>query len=318
MNNESVPLSLEEANEAFQLASSPKALAAQFVGTVCSLLVVYVFAVAGVSVLDTYSLPGLSLFALGGLLGYPVLAASLLASTAMGGGREPLGIRDLFGSLRPRMLRVLICSFGCALASVALCIPHLVLIWLGTVGDAGEVLYAVFFVPLLVLTAVQLLLLFVGLFIVPQFLAVEEGRVTAMFETFRGMLLVGWRRLVCRHLVAIALSCLLALPFLLAVNASVGLLSFLTVVVKGAPGAAGPAAACGPASPELLAAALSTCPVSLQANEFARFLTGVALVFAYSIPLTIGVLFQSASGVLALRAISEGSTFEDYAPPSTE
>jgi len=316
MNNESMPLSLEETSEAFQLASSPKALALQFVGTVSALLIVYVFAVAGASLLDSYSLPGLSLFALGGLLGYPVLAASLLASTAARGGREPLGVRDLFGSLRPRMVRVLICSFGCALVSAALCIPHLILIWLGTVGDAGEVLYAIFFAPLLVLTAAQILLLFAGLFVIPQFLAVEEGSVTAMFDTFRGMLLAGWRELVYRHLVAIALSCLLALPFLLAVLAGIGLLSFLSVAVGGTPGQG--AAAARSAFPELLTTAVSTCPISLQTNGFARFLTGVALVFAYSIPLTVGVLFQSASGALALRAIGDGSKFEDYAPPSTD
>jgi hypothetical protein len=190
------------------------------------------------------------------------------------------------------------------------------------VGYTGEVLFAIFLAPLILLTVFQLLVLFVGLFVVPQLLAVQEGSFSEMLDVSREMISVGWRSLMARHFVALVISLLLALPVWAAIDASVGLVGFLSAAIIGMPEAA--SAPSQPAAPHpgasLVAFPLFLTRVSAfssvwsQFNGFARFLMGLAVAFAYSLPLSVALLFQSISGALALRSVSAKSKHEAAAP----
>jgi hypothetical protein len=318
-------VSIEAIGQAFQLAFAGRAVGVQFAGTFCALAVYSVFSALGMAVLSSYSLLGFSLMALAVLLSYPLLAVSLLVSAAVQAERGPFELRRLLGALRRRLLKALIGSFFCALVCVALCVPHLVLISVGKVGDAGEVIFAIFLAPLILLTVFQFLVLYAGLFVVPQLLAVQEGSLSEMLDVSREMLAAGWRSLLARHFVALVIALLLALPVWAAVDAGIGMVGFLSAAIIGSPEAApAPSQPATPhpgasqvAFPLFLTRVSAFSAVWSQFNGFARFLMGLAVAFAYSLPLTVALLFQSISGALALRAVTVNAK-QGAATPTSE
>ena len=317
MNEQPQTISLADFSRALSLATRWGPAKIQFLGTIGAVTVLYVFVAIGSCFLqdDTTALTLLST-ALGIVAAYPLLAASILVSTIVQRDDSPLAIWSLFDSLRVRIVRVIACSAVVAAACVLVTVAPIILISIGNVGEVGELLYSAFLIPLLILTLAQLLVLFAGLFVLPQFLADEEGSLREALRRLKETVALGWRDLLLRHALAIVCSCLLALPFMLAIDAAVGILGALTAAIKSAP------LETREAPPLLLAIAAGQLsdfsPVWLRFQTFAQFLAGLAGVFALSIPLTVAILYQSATGGLALKAIELEDEDADYSEPDAE
>ncbi|MDA0839674.1 MAG: hypothetical protein O3B01_00340 [Planctomycetota bacterium] len=304
-------VSVKEINESVQLTFQPGALVAQYVGTFAALVLCLLFGVPSLYFLPT----GLLLLTVGFALAYIVLGAAILISSSIQRQQGPIDLRPLLQSLKARLIRSLLYGLGCVITILLLGIPLLTLIFIGDVEAGGQLLLSIFMIPLLVLIIAQVLIGFFGLFVLPQFLASEYGRRADQFQAFREMLSVGWYHLSIRHAVSSILALALALPFWLIVDFSVKLLGFLTAsAIKISPEQQVQFDLLPPVL-RLIFEHLTLFPhVWLNFSISAQVFAVLAAAFVYAIPLTVAILFQSASGLQALRAISFDREYFDYPP----
>ena len=304
-------VSLKEINESLQLTFQPRALAAQFVGTFASLMLFFHFAVPSLYLLPIGLLP----LTIGFALAYVSMGAAIMISSSIQRQQGPIDLRPLLQSLKARLVRSLLYGLACVGTILLLGIPLLTLIFIGDVEAGGQLLLSIFMIPLLVLIIAQILVGFFGLFVMPQFLASEYGRRSDQFQAIKEMLGVGWLRLSIRHAVSSILALTLAVPFWLIVDFSVKLLGFLTAsAIKFSPEQQAQFELLPPAL-RLIFEHLTLFPhVWLNFSISAQVFAGLAAAFVYAIPLTVAILFQSSSGMQALRAISFDREYFDYPP----
>lgn len=306
--------------EAIHMTFHGRIMAIQFVGTFLGLAIFYT--ALSIAFVMKNLMVGACIISLGLLLGYPLIALTLLATATLQTSVHTESLRQIAAAIYPKAVRTLIFSLLCAGLTVFLAIPQSVLLKIGTAGDAGQVLLALFLIPLLGLTLLQMVILFFGLFVIPQLIATEEGDSVELFQIFKEILVYGGRKLAARHTVGIIVSILFAFPFWLAIDFSAGILGAMTTSLVGKiPSAASSPAPSEVTSPSLVLPLLSQrvsafSPVWLQFNNVALYFTGLAVTFAFAIPLTIGILMQSSSSLLALRALAEEVGRMDY-PVST-
>ena len=315
-------IGFEDIAAATSLTFDFRFLAIQFVGTFLSLAIFYTFSFFSFAMLFSYTVVGACIIIIFGLvISYPLMSATLLVSSTVQKDGFPSKLEPFVALLQLKFLQNIICSFICVVVTSILALPHFILLLIGTAVRGGEVLLALFLIPLMALTVLQLLVLFLGLFVIPQLIASKQGDLADLFQMFRGIVLTGAKHLMVRHTFGLILSILLSLPLWLVVDFSLGALGAMTsAVVSDSPADTKEEAAAKiqpqipvlPLFPKQLAA---FSPVLQKDNHLARFLIGFATVFAFSFPLAIGFLCQSATGLLAIRTLSPSDDYSDYPPP---
>ena len=304
-------VSVKEINESLQLTFQPRALVALFGGTFVSLTLFFLFALPSLYLLPVGLLP----LTIGFALAYIVMGAMILVSSSIQRQQGPIELRPLLQSLKARLIRSLLLGLGCVITILLLGIPLLTLIFIGDVEAGGQLLLSIFMIPLLVLIIAQVLVGFFGLFVLPQFLASEYGRRSDQFQAFKEMLGVGWFRLSIRHAVSSILALALALPFWLIVDFSVKLLGFLTAsAIKFSPDQQMQFELLPPVLRLIFEYLTLFSHVWLNFSISAQAFVVLAAAFVYAIPLTVAILFQSSSGMQALRSISFDREYFDYPP----
>ncbi|MBI2191715.1 MAG: hypothetical protein HYU36_07010 [Planctomycetes bacterium] len=321
MDDQKRPFLNLEIPEVVQMTFRGRALFLQFVGTFVALAIFY--SALSIAFIMKYTMVSASIISLGLFLSYPLIAATLLITSSLQINSHPGEFRQFLSSLQTKLVRTCLGALLCAAITVFIAIPQVVLLKIGTAGDAGQVLLALFLVPLLGLTLLQLAFLFFGLFVLPQLLACGDGSPSELLQVLKEVLVQGGRKLVARHTVGIILSVLLALPFWLAIDFSAGVLGAMTTSLLGrsSPPQQPPADPSTLTSPSLVLPLVSQritafAPVWLGFNEVALYLTGLSATLAYSLPLAIAVLGQSATGLLALRTLTGEVEDMEYPPRS--